>query len=374
MQVLKASSALLKHIKTTEQESSSTTNPNLLADADEEDPDNASTSISLLLTTKKAITDTKRLKPSKLPVPHPLNTSSSTTICLITADPQRTYKDIISSPAFPPTLSSRITRVIGLSKLQAKYKQYEAQRKLFAEHDLFLADERIITQLAKALGKTFYKSTAKRPVPVSLTAPKARVKGKGGEKLGPAGPQAVAAEIEKAVQCALIHFSPSTHTAVKIGYANWSAEKLAENVEVVSNGLIEKFVPKKWRGVKALHIKGPETAALPIWLADEMWEVEEDVLEDGGAADVVVSGGKKRKVKALEKAELEEEIPAEKKAKKQKLLESNDDNLDREIALRKALLKKQKADAAKDVKDDIPKATKKSKEVKAKDEVAVGSS
>ena len=234
---------------------------------------------------------------------------------------------------------------------------------MFAEHEIFLADDRIITLLSKALGKTFYKTTAKRPIPVSLSEPVPRTDGKKIARAkgasNAASPKAIAAEIEKAIQSALVHLSPSTNTSVRVGYSNWGAEKLAENVEAVANGLIEKFVPKKWRGVKALHIKGPETASLPIWLADEMWVDEEDVLEPSA---VVANVGKKRKVKELERTVGEAEKG---EGKKLKLMESNDDKLDKEIALRKEKLRKQKAEAAKDVEDDVPKSTKKVKKVKA---------
>ena len=332
----------------------------------EEDDDNSATAVWLIVTTKKHITDTKRLKPAKISVPNPLNTSSATTICLITADPQRTYKDIVSSPAFPSALSARITRVIGVSKIKTKYKQYEAQRQLLAEHDIFLADDRIITQLPKLLGKNFYKTSAKRPIPVSIQAPSPRSEGKKiarakGEGAGPAAtPQAIAAEIEKAIQGALVHLSPSTNTSVRVGYSGWDAEKIAENVEVIANVLIEKFVPKKWRGVRAMHIKGPSTAALPIWLADELWADDGDVLDEETVREkAAANAGKKRKLiegPAKEKVE---------KAKKTKLVESNDDNLDKEIALRKENLKKQKEEAANIFEEEIVKASKKSKKGKA---------
>jgi ribosome biogenesis protein UTP30 len=45
--------------------------------------------------------------------------------------------------------------------------------------------------------------------------------------------------------------------------------------------------------------------------------------------------------------------------------ESNDDKLDKEIAARKEKLRKQKEEAAKDVVDEVPKASKKSKKGKA---------
>jgi len=375
-QTLKASTALLKHIKTT-QKTDSGAKPSLLEDADEEEVDE-STAVWLQLTTKKHITDTKRLKPGKIAVPHPLNTSSTSTICLITADPQRTYKDIVASPAFPPALASRITRVVGVSKLKAKWTQYEAQRKLYAEHDIFLADDRVITQLPRILGKTFYHKATKRPIPVNLQPPAPRTDGKRIARAKGSGPQAaapkqIAAEVEKAIQATLVHLTPSTNTAVKVGYASWNAEKVAENVEVVANALIERYVPKKWRGVKSMHIKGPETAALPIWLADELWVDEEDVLDEQAAKEINAPNvGKKRKAIESVKEEgnkrksIEGEEGEEKKdkAKKPKLLESNDDKLDQEIALRKEKLKKQKEEAAKDVEDEVPKATKATKATK----------
>lgn len=227
--------------------------------------------------------------------------------------------------------------------------------------------------LPKALGKTFYKSTAKRPIPVSIAAPAPRSEGKKiaraktDEKTSgaPAAPKAIAAEIEKAIQSALVHISPSVSTAVRIGYANMKPEELAANVEAVVNEMVEKLVTKKWRNVKGIYIKGKDSAALPIWLADELWVEETDVLDEETAAKLKVEANVGKKRKAVEAAPVEEKTT--KGSKKQKLLESNDDNLDKEIASRKEKLKKQKEDAAKsaDVEDVVPRASKRSKKGKA---------
>ena len=317
-----------------------------------------------MLTTKKHIVDEKRLKPAKIAIPHSLNTNSNARICLITADPQRTYKDIVASPAFPAELGARISKVVGVSKIRSKWSQYEAQRKLLAEHDIFLADDRVITALPKLLGKTFYKSTTKRPVPISLqevpkTDGKRIKKAKGEASRGAATPKAIATEIEKALNGTLVHLSPSTNTSVRVGYANWDAEKLAENIEAVAAVMIEKYVPKKWHGVRALHIKGPETMALPIWLADELWTDAADVLDQEEVKKVAEANvGKKRKAKVLTAGvpEVSEEIK-----KKQKTIESEDSKLDEEIKARKERLRKQKLEASKDGEDEVPKATKKAK-------------
>jgi ribosome biogenesis protein UTP30 len=365
---LKASKALLKHISVSEKESlKSTEKKSLIADADNEELEG--TPIWLTLTTKKHITDQKRLKPAKIALPYSLNTDSTARICLITADPQRTYKDIIASPAFPAELAARISKVIGVSKVKSKWTQYEAQRKLLAEHDIFLADDRIITQLPKLLGKTFYKSTVKRPIPISLqeipkTDGKRIKKVKGDASREAASPKAIAAEIEKVLQGTLVHLSPSTNTSVRVGFANWDAEKLSANIEAVTNTLIEKFVPKKWRGVRSVHIKGPETAALPIWLADELWTDDADVLDQEEVKKVAEANvGKKRKAKVLTgMPEVSEEIK-----KKQKLIDGDDGNLNEEIRQRKERLRKQKEEASKEGEDEVPvpKAMKKVKKGKA---------
>lgn len=294
----------------------------------------------------------------------------TTTICAITADPQRAYKNIIGSDEFPATLSRRITRVIDFTKLKAKYSQYEAQRKLFSEHDVFVADERIINRLPKVLGKTFYKTSLKRPIPVNLQAKRPKVDGKRPKRdkknAGDADADVnagtaadIAKEIEKALGSALVSLAPTTNTAVRVGYASFTAQQIADNVDAVATALVAKWVPQKWRNVKSIYIKGPTTAALPVWLTDELWVDERDVIADDDARAIAAASaekaniGKKRKAVAAAEAEdtAEEEAadsPApKKKAKKAKKPEADDDALNKQIADRKAKLKKQKAAAKK---------------------------
>ncbi|KAL7811329.1 ribosomal protein L1 [Trichoderma gracile] len=361
-QTLKASKALLAHIKKAAKEKAEASSKrNLLEDDDGGDSEKT---IWLTLTTKRHISDKSRLQPGKIPLPHSLNASPETTVCLITADPQRAYKNIVASDEFPAELRKKVTRVIDVTKLKAKYSQYEAQRKLFSEHDVFLGDDRIINRLPKILGKTFYKTTLKRPVPVVLK-PKARKvdgkrakpqkKGEGEVNAGSAAE--IAKEIEKALGSALVSLSPSTNTAVRVGFSDWTAEQLAANVEAVAGTIVDKWVPQQWRNVKGIYIKGPETAALPIWLTDELWLDGKDVIADAeGEARALKAAekaniGKKRKTTDGEQAE----APAAKKAKKATKedkpsaakAESNDDKLDKQISDRKLRLRKAKATAQK---------------------------
>lgn len=357
-QTLKACKALLAHItRVTKQKASESTKKSLLHDSDDE-RDQSLFPIWITLTTKRHIAPSRSLQPAKIPLPHALNTDPSTTICLITADPQRVYKDIVASSAFPAELRARVARVIGYSKLTAKYKQYEAQRQLYAEHDVFLGDDRIINRLPKVLGKTFYKNMAKRPIPVVISPKPTKENGKrlkmpktdGGGRAGT--PADIAAEIEKALGSALVNLSPSTNTAVRVGHAGLTPEQLAANVSAVAAALVEKHVPKKWANVKSIYVKGKDTAALPIWMTDELWLEEKDVLPAGkevekGEAPKLINGekpnvGKKRK--SLDARE-EEAGDQERKVKKAKPPKGNDDQLDKQIAERNARLKKQKAKA-----------------------------
>jgi ribosome biogenesis protein UTP30 len=309
-QTLRASTALLRKIQSDEVTRKETAEkPSLLADADEDEAAD-DIPIWLVLTTKKHIIDKKRLKPSKIVLPHPYLNSADPTlrICMITADPQRTYKDLIAHPSFPMDLSKRIGRVIGLGKLKAKYKSFESRRQLLSEYDVFLADDRIITYLPGVLGKVFYKGGSKRPIPITLEGKrqnfdeqgnKRRKLSEGGTKVSKleVKPADVAKEIERTLSAALVHLAPSTTTSVKVGKSSMQPEQLQENVNIVTRSLVEKFVPQKWPNVRAVHIKGPNTAALPIYMTEQLWEDEKDVLEE--APPTENPGKKKRKASAL---------------------------------------------------------------------------
>jgi len=172
------------------------------------------------------------------------------------------------------------------------------------------------------------------------------------EKRGAASPTAMATQIQKALDSALVHLAPGATTSVKVAKAGFTPEMACQNIEAVVHGLTTKFVPKAWRGVRAIHIKGPSTVAFPVWLASELWAEEEDVLEkkkvygkkDGKAIEGAkqearsAESTKKRKAEEIDKPE-----PA-KHAKKKRKAEDNE-KMAADVASRKETLKKQKAEA-----------------------------
>jgi len=144
-------------------------------------PDRTEQYVWLVVSVKKMFPE-RKLKPFKMyvhlsllpppksehlapnsPLSHPLIDPRATSICLITKDPQREYKDLLESNNI-----KFISRVIGVRKLKGKFKPYEARRMLLKENGLFLADDRVVPLLPKLLGKAFFN--AKKYVELTTTA------------------------------------------------------------------------------------------------------------------------------------------------------------------------------------------------------------
>lgn len=372
-QVLKASEALLKHMRDTKKQSEANGGKRNLLTADDDEEEGTqdanagdAESIWLIFTTKKHITDTKKLKPKKIEVPHTLNVSSAvSSICLITPSPQRAFKDVVENPAFPKELGQKL-RVLGVDKVKARFKSFEQRRQLREEYDIFLADDRIITMLPGIVGKVLYQSTTTRPLPVTLSAPRPkdangktikaekkilsnkRTKTSDEDEISVATPEAFARQIERTLSSAQIHLSASTTTSVRVGYSSFAAKQLAENVEAVVKGMVENIIPQGWRNVKALHVKGPNSAALPIWLASELWAQEEDVLEDADATKVKAlqsQKGRKRKDRGDKEERVGEGGKKQKKQIEAGISSGKDAGFSKEMTERREKLRQAKREA-----------------------------
>ena len=181
--------------------------------------------------------------------------------------------------------------------MTARYKSFESKRQLALDHDVFLADSRVWTYLPKILGKVFFQGGTKRPIPVEIGGSRqqklrpgqTRKSTKGTDGNGAAWPGVIAKEIEKAVGSAAVHLSTSNTTAIKVATAGMTPSQSTANVAAVVEGMTSNLLPQGWRNVRSIHIKGPNTPALPIWLASELWTGTNDVVEEAPEA------GKKRK-------------------------------------------------------------------------------
>lgn len=277
-QVLKASKALLKHVHSTPSKAEKT---NVLA-TDIDAPEN-DTAIWLSLTTKKFIVDKKRLKPARIPLAHPF-TPSDATVCLFVKDPQRTYKDMVEQAG----LSSLVTRVVGVSKLKEKHKSYESKRALRDAHDIFMADDRVVTLLPQLLGKTFY-SGKKNPLPITIPN---KIEKSENLKI----------EVNKALGSTSLHLAPGTCTMIRVGLAGQTPEQIAANIELVANRVVDQYVPQKWRGTRSLHIKTSTSVALPIWQTAEIFDPETDkTAAEEASKDALVDGASRPKKRKSDK-------------------------------------------------------------------------
>ena len=221
----------------------------------------------------------------------------------------------------------KVQRVLGIEKLRKRFKSFEQKRALLAEYDLFMVDDRIIKSVAEFLGKTFYKSKAKRPIPVRLTAGAwvdKTAKKDTKEPLNLVGtPQGVAKEIETALNSTYLSMSDSANTSIKIGNLSQTPQQLNENTAAVVSALTSSHVPQGWRGIRSLFLKGPSTKALPLWSVEQMWTDEAEIL-DGPYNGAITDGGakgksaeKKRKWEEWEEEMLDDDVLAAKKAYKE---------------------------------------------------------
>ncbi|KAJ7166451.1 ribosomal protein L1p/L10e family-domain-containing protein [Mycena crocata] len=251
--------------------------------------------------TVKKIASAHKFKPVKVPIVHPLVDPRSSSVCLITKDPQRQYKDLLTENNI-----KFISRVVGITKLKGKFKPFEARRMLLKENGLFLADERVIPLLPKLLGVKWFEAK-KQPIPVCLT--RKDLKG----------------ELERAIASTYMNQNQGTCTAIKISTVSHKPSQVLENLQVALPVIIQN-IKGGWDNVQSLLLKTNSSAGLPIWSCDlgagegGRWsglvapaDDETSELDADDEMDVVVekstSKGKKRAV-----AEEEAEEP-KKKAK-----------------------------------------------------------
>ncbi|KAH4932060.1 hypothetical protein HBI79_105890 [Parastagonospora nodorum] len=349
-QVERAAKALVSHMKKHVEEKDEKAAVKNLADDEDEAKDNDQP-IFLSISTKKHVNNTTSLKPAKIPLPHPI-IPNDVRVCVFTKDPQRAYKDLVASDAFPATLREKVVRVLGVDKLKKRYKSYEQKRALLAEFDVFMVDDRIIKIVAEFLGNTFYAGKAKRPIPIRLTAgayiDKSAKKDSKESQNVVGTPQGVAKEIEAALKSTYLSMSPSANTSIKIGALSMSAKQLTENTSAVVAAIIPRYIEQGWRNIRSLHLKGPTTKALPIWLADELWADETQVLDQPWKGKGVTEGKtaeRKRKWEEWEEEMLDDdELAAKKaqreakKAKKERSKESKSISKEKRKAMKEAAL------------------------------------
>lgn len=232
------------------------------------------------------------------PLTHSL-LDENASVCLLTKDPQREYKDLLQEKNI-----RLISRVVGVSKLKGKFKPFDARRELVRDHELFLADKRIVPLLPKLCGTVFYNAR-KFPVPVDLEHRK---------RLEPTLRGAIASTyyIQNKGSC----------STVKIGFLNrHSPQELLENLGAALPTIVAK-IPGKWQNVQNIEVKTGQSAALPIWNCRLSSEGEDPRWAPKEERPVATEPAtKKRKAAPVESAEQAAAVkPARAKTAKAKVL------------------------------------------------------
>lgn len=157
-----------------------------------------------------------------------------------------------------------------------------------------------------------------------------------------ATPDLLAHEIERTLSCAQVYLSPSATSSVRVGLSSFTPEQLTENVETVVHGIVERFVTKKWRNVRSIHIKGANTMALPVWLADQLWINEEDVLLEEEVEQRAMNVNPRSKKHIKKKENFEDESKAITDEAGKNIREVVDREFSKEMKERREKLREQK--------------------------------
>jgi ribosome biogenesis protein UTP30 len=115
-------------------------------------------------------------KPIRVLIPHPLfkladkaddsDGPEEPEICLIVKEESKELCQLMIEK-FPEHMGC-VKKVLGLRSLREKHASYEQRRELLNKYNFFMADERILPMLLKALGSDFSKAK-KLPIPINLT-------------------------------------------------------------------------------------------------------------------------------------------------------------------------------------------------------------
>ncbi|KAF9453160.1 ribosomal protein L1 [Macrolepiota fuliginosa MF-IS2] len=226
--------------------------------------------------TVKQVAPKNKIKPVKIPIVHPIVDPRTTSICLITKDPQREYKELLETHNI-----KFISRVVGIEKLKGKFKAFEARRLLLKENGLFLADDRIIPLLPKLLGSKWFEAK-KQPIPVCLT--RKDLKG----------------ELERAISSTYMNQNNGTCTSIKIGTLTHKPTQVTANITKAIPAIVS-HIPGGWDNIQTLFIKTNTSVSLPVWSCDlsERWS---GLVSNGKGSGKEVEAGEKKTGKKKEQS------------------------------------------------------------------------
>jgi ribosome biogenesis protein UTP30 len=186
----------------------------------------------------------RNLKLQPIELPHGIYNTPDTEVCLITAEPQRKFKDAVAAAGIP-----QIKKVIDIKKLRHKFNTFEQRRKLRASFQLFLVDTAVVPFLPKILGSTFLTKKT-YPIPVKMRSNAGAISGK---------------RLAAALQCTYLYMQERTRLCnVKMGTTAMSSQQLVANLGACCKKLSELFPDKSH--IVSMMVKTPSSPALTFYM------------------------------------------------------------------------------------------------------------
>eukprot|EP00617_Octactis_speculum_P023844 CAMPEP_0185767368 /NCGR_PEP_ID=MMETSP1174-20130828/42524_1 /TAXON_ID=35687 /ORGANISM="Dictyocha speculum, Strain CCMP1381" /LENGTH=343 /DNA_ID=CAMNT_0028451519 /DNA_START=32 /DNA_END=1063 /DNA_ORIENTATION=+ len=193
-------------------------------------------------------------KPIQLSVPHPIHGDSDCQMCLFI---KKEDKPLVKSLLMEDNPVEGLAKIITLDKLRTSYARFSQRRELLASYDLFLADERILPMLCKALGKTFF-SRKKQPIPLCVTRH-----------------ESLPHRVRRARDSTSLIIPSGTCVAVIVGNTNMTPKELVANIVAAASSAIE-HIPRKWKNIQAIQVKTADSMSLPIFNKLPFGRIEND--------------------------------------------------------------------------------------------------
>ncbi|XP_030019333.1 LOW QUALITY PROTEIN: ribosomal L1 domain-containing protein 1-like [Sphaeramia orbicularis] len=205
--------------------------------------------ITLLFTLWKV---PKQPQTIRIPLPHGQR-SDTEEVCLFTKDEpnmtseqtQRFYKKLLEERGV-----KNVTEISPFKVLKTEYKPYEAKRRLLANYDLFLSDDRIRRLLPSHLGRHFYERKRSH-WSVNLQS------------------KHLARDIEESDPGTSMKISNRGCCCMaRVAHSDMTADEVTDNIEAAIQTFVAKLRAVKGPMIKLIHLKSQTSVALPIYTSD----------------------------------------------------------------------------------------------------------
>lgn len=243
--------------------------------------------IFVVISSKVTYIKDKDYTPRIIPVTHKLEKVENKSVLLVTKDPSTPYRIPLTEKDSPT--EDVFNQIYTLNKLKLVTKSPKQLYKLFKEFDIVVADDRIHKFLPGILKAQFYEKNKKVPYMIQMARPappeievinKKKVIVKKDERCEP---KYVKAQMKSIVGFpSYIAPANGTSVTIKVGFTDWTVDKLIDNIDDVLKYLIEpKFAPvggilKSLDNVVSVHVKTSESVSLPVLQASTIENKSDD--------------------------------------------------------------------------------------------------